>query len=429
MKGKLLWVGDAVAATGFSRITHHVVEVLREQWQVHVLGINHWGDPTGAYDGLEYRHGFDYPVLPAARGFADDPFGFNRLGKVTTKIKPDVIVCLTDPWHVPKYLQGAGNCPVIASVMVDGLNCRGTGLNGTIATIFCTEFGLEQAKLGGYQGRAAVIPLGVDLEIYKPIEQAHARASLGLPPALHEHGFIVGNVNRNQPRKRLDLTLRWFAEWVREYDRGDAYLYLHVAPTGDQGWDIGQLAQYYGIASRLIFAEPDIMEGVTEQALARIYSAFDVQVTTTQGEGFGLTTLEGMACGVPQIVPAWAALGELCGDAALQVTCTSTAATPNNINVIGGIPDREEFIACLDRVYTDQATREQLRARGIALANEDCYRWRQVGELYASVIDQAINPVTRLGGGTAQRQRDGDHEAAGPRADAAQTASGGEEST
>lgn len=382
---RLLWVGDAVAATGFSRVTHHVLEELRHEWDVHVLGVNYYGDP----------HEYPYQIYPASR-LGSDLFGFGRLAKVASKIRPDLIVVLTDPWHVPQYLKKAGNCSLIASVMVDGLNCRGHGLNGTLATIFCTEFGIEQAKIGGYQGRAAVIPLGVDLEVYKPIDRHTARAALGLPPRLHDDAFIVGNVNRNQPRKRLDLTIRYFARWIREHQHDDAYLYLHVAPTADQGWDVNQLSQYYGISSRLIYAEPDVLVGVPEDALAAAYAAFDVQVTTTQGEGFGLTTLEGMACGVPQLVPDWSALGEIVEDAALRVPCTSTAATPNMINAIGGIADEETFIACLERMYQEPDLRRELGERGIHLASRECYRWPRIGQLYGSVIEQALNPVTRM---------------------------------
>lgn len=382
---KLLWVGDAACSTGFSRVTHHVLEEIRKTWNVSVLGVNYHGDP----------HEYEYPIYPAG-GAGYDPFGFGRLGKIASKIRPDLIVLLTDPWHVPRYLKKAGNCPVIASVMVDGLNCRGSGMNGSLAAIFCTEFGIEQAKQGGYQGRAAVIPLGVDLDVYRPMGRATARTSLGLPPAIVEDGFIVGNVNRNQPRKRMDLSVRYFARWMREHNRDDAYLYLHVSPTGDQGWDLNQLARYYGIASHLIFVEPDMFTGVSERALAAAYSAFDVQISTTQGEGFGLTTLEGMACGAPQIVPDWSALGEIVEDAALRVPCTSTASTPQMINAIGGIADEAEFIGCLERMYTEPALRARLSARGIQLAAQECYRWPRIGQQYVSIIDQSMNPVARL---------------------------------
>lgn len=385
-KGKLLWVGDAVCETGFSRVTHHVLPTLAEEWDLTVLGINYWGDP----------HDFppEWNIWPVRHG---DPFGFRRLGRLATKTKPDVIFLLTDPWHIPRYLQEAGNCPSIASLAVDGKNCRGRGLNGLASAIFWTEFGKEEAALGGYQGKADVVPLGVDLDVYKPRDRVHARKALGLPPGLHEDGFIVGNVNRNQPRKWLDLTVAYFAEWVRTHKIPDAYLYLHIAPTADQGWEIAQLCQYYGITNRLIYADPtSVASGVDEIHLAHTYAAFDVQVSTTQGEGFGLTTLEGMACGVPQIVPAWSALKEICDQGALQVPCTTIVHTPNNINAVGGLPDREEWIGCLDRLYRSPRERERLSSEAVELAQRRCYRWRSVGERIGRIVDETLSQNAQL---------------------------------
>jgi glycosyltransferase involved in cell wall biosynthesis len=410
-KGKLLWIGDAAVSTGFAKVTHGVLEELRHEWDISVLGINYTGDP----------HPYPFDIYPARElAFRDDAFGVSRSPRLITRLKPDLIVVLNDPWNVPAYMKKAGNCPVIASMAVDGLNCRSRQLNGLAHAVFWTEFGLEQARRGGYQGSASVIPLGVDLEVYKPADKAEARRLLGLPPKLQTEGYIVGNVNRNQPRKRLDLTIQYFAEWIRTKDIGDAYLYLHVAPTGDQGYDVSQLAQYYGVASRIIMSEPDIGQGVSEEMLAMTYSAFDCQITTSQGEGFGLTTLEGMACGVPQILPDWAALGEIFADAALLVPCTSTACTPNMINAIGGIADRWEFMECLDRLYRSEAAREDLRQRGIQLAARSCYRWPTIGQAFGRAIVEALDPTTlsrgALGGeDTAQGSRG--------RGDAAQAAS------
>ncbi len=409
-KGRLLWVGDAGVATGFARVTHGICDVLRHRWDLHVLGINYTGDP----------HPFPFPIYPARTITGGDAFGVARTAKLATYLKPDIIVALNDPWNIPAYMSKAGNCPVIASMPVDGLNCRGRELNGLAGAVFWTKFGLAEAHRGGYTGPAAVIPLGVDLEIFKPGDRAAARTALGLPPRLRESGFIVGNVNRNQPRKRLDLTIGYFAEWIRTNKIADAYLYLHVAPTGDQGYDVNQLATYYGIASRLIIAEPDIGHGVDEEKLAQTYQAFDVQLSTTQGEGFGLTTLEGMACGIPQIVPDWAALGEIFADAAILIPCTTTACTPNNINAIGGIADRAETIDALDGLYRHPEARENLSARGILLVGRDCYRWPQIGQRFAEVVDAALDP-------TAQELFDGaeENEAARDQGDGAQTASTG----
>jgi glycosyltransferase involved in cell wall biosynthesis len=401
MKKKLLWVGDAACETGFARITHHVLDVLRDEWDVSVLGVNYHGDP----------HDYPYDIYPTSYA---DPFGFRRLGKLATKIKPDCIFLLTDPWHIPTYLKEAGNCPAIASVAVDGKNCRGRGMNGLVAAIFWTEFAATEAGYGGFQGKAAVIPLGVDTEIYRPFDRSDARKALALPPGLHDDGFIVGNVNRNSPRKWLDLTVAYFAEWVRSNSIDDAYLYLHLLPTGGQGWDIAQLVQYYGITNRLIYP-PKLgqLHGVPEAALSMTYSAFDVNVTTTQGEGFGLTTLEASACGIPAIVPNWSALGEIYADGgALLVPCTSYVHTPNHVNAVGGMADREKWIGCLDRTYREPALREKLGAEGIELANRQCYRWPEIGALYGSVIDQSLaGPSVRILG------NDGEDEATRRRTD------------
>ncbi len=384
MQRRLLWVGDAVVSTGFSRITHGVCDVLQENWEVHVLGINYTGDP----------HEYPYAIWPARGGLRRaDAFGVARTAILATQLKPDLIVALNDPWNIPAYMKKAGNCPVIASMAVDGLNCRGQDVNGLAHAIFWTEFGQQEAADGGYRGDSTVIPLGVDIEQFTPGDRRVARKALGLPPRLQEEGFIVGNINRNQPRKRLDLTIGYFAQWLRDHDVQDAYLYLHVAPTGDQGYDCNQLAKYYGIASRLIIAEPEIGMGATEEHMVNTYRAFDVQITTTQGEGFGLTTLEGMACGIPQIVPDWAALGEICQDSALLIPCSSVACTPNNINAIGGIADMMKFVECLDRLYRTPGERKELSDAGILLASKDCYRWPDIGRRYAEVIDVALDPM------------------------------------
>jgi glycosyltransferase involved in cell wall biosynthesis len=375
----LLWIGDAAVASGFARATHYTLETLRQTWDVSVLGINYQGDP--------HRYPYDiYPCFPGG-----DLFGLGRVVPLIKKIRPDVIVVQNDPWNIPAYLAKTGNVPVIGAIAVDGKNCAGRGLNGLALAIFWTKFGENEAKLGGYSGPSAVVPLGVDLNIYKPQDRLSARRTMGFPSELDE-AFIIGNVNRNQPRKRLDLCISYFAEWIKSRQINDAYFFFHTAPTGDQGYDVSQLAKYYGIANRLVLAEPEIGQGVSELALVKTYNTFDVMLTTTQGEGFGLPTFEGMACGIPQIVPNWAALEELCEDAAIKVPCSSIACTPNKINVIGGIADRNETIEAMDSLYNSVELRKEYRKKGLELVANPRYRWENVGQKFAEAMEEALYP-------------------------------------
>ena len=374
---KLLWIGDANVATGFARCTHHILDVLRQNWDVTVLGLNYVGDP----------HKWPYPIYPCWPG--GDGFGVRRVPELLARIEPDLIVVQNDPWNIPEYLMQTKEVPVVGSMPVDGKNCCGEKLNGLALAVFWTQFGINEARLGGYEQPAVVIPLGVDLEVYRPLDRLASRRAVGIPPELNDV-FIIGNINRNQPRKRLDLTIECFAKWVNSREIDDAYLYLHVAPTQESAYEVHQLMKYYGFRGdrkRLILTQPEIGHGAPEAELASIYSCFDVQLTTTQGEGWGLTTMEGMACGVPQIVPDWAALGEWPKDAVVKVKCDHTATTLNAVNVLGGVINTEETILWLDRLYKSRKAREKLGRDGLALVSQDRFRWSSVGEEFAEALE------------------------------------------
>jgi glycosyltransferase involved in cell wall biosynthesis len=375
---KVLWIGDAVVASGFAKVTHYILDAFeKNDWDIYVLGLNHLGDP----------HQYSYPIYPAFIG--GDSFGLKRTKELTTKIKPDVIIIQNDPWNIPGYTKQLKGVPIIATMPVDGKNCKGSDLNGIKHAIFWTQFGADEAQAGGYNGSYDIIPLGVDLHIYRPGDRTMARKLAGLPHRL-EDAYIVGNINRNQPRKRLDLTIAYFAEWIKSFDIRNAYLFLHVAPTGDKGYDVQQLAGYYGIGNRIILAEPEIGFGVKEAQLVNTYQCFDVQITTTQGEGWGLTTMEGMASGIPQIVPAWAALGEWCKDAATLVDCSTIAMTPNNINVVGGVVDKDQMITALNILYYDEEERENLKTKGLNLVQQDKYRWENIGKQFEKSVCESL---------------------------------------
>lgn len=377
---KLLWIGDAGCPSGFARATHEILDVLRATYDVTVLGLNYMGDP----------HAYPYPIYSCFPG--GDMFGVGRLPWMCATVKPDVIVIQNDPWNIPAYMQTLAqladykNVPVIVACAIDGKNVRGEWLNDIAHAVFWTQFALDEAKAGGYAGPAAVIPLGVDTSVYYPVDQREAR--MRHVPDLIDN-FIVGNINRNQPRKRWDLTIRYFAEWVKAKKIDDAYLYLHVAPTGDMGVDVKQLCQYYGIIERLALMEPPTFYGISEERMRDTYNCFDVQVSTSQGEGLGLTTLEGMACGIPQIVPNYAGLGEICKDAAWMVPCTSTAinTVAPRLNIVGGVADEALFIAALSALYNNRSYRETNGKAALERASLPRYRWTNIGAEWLKVVD------------------------------------------
>lgn len=407
---KLLWVGDMACPSGFARATHEILDTLRKSYDVTVLGINYNGDP--AYEGSEFtKYHVDgrwpYPIYSCFPG--GDVIGFNRIEWLCDRVRPDVIVLQNDGWNIPLYMEALekrhANVPVIAAVAVDAKNFNGRWLKGVSLAVFWTQFALSEARHGGYNGPAIVIPLGVDTEAYHPMDQRFARKARKLDEILDT--FIVGNVNRNQTRKRWDLTIRYFAKWIKQIAVGwpdedirhapkvidDAWLYLHTAPTGDEGIDVVGHAEYYGIRDRVALMTPDTFYGITEEQMRDTYNSFDVQVSTTLGEGFGLTTFEGMACGIAQAVPRWSALGELCDGAAALVPCTSTAVSAVHSGTIGGVADEAAFLVTLDALYHDKIERMRVADRGFHRVHETRFRWSDIGGRWLSAVDGVLAPA------------------------------------
>jgi D-inositol-3-phosphate glycosyltransferase len=384
-KRKVLWIGDAGVSTGFARCTHRILDVVKNTWDVSVLGLNYYGDP----------HPYPYDIYPCItlKGNKGDFFGLGRVKDLIEDVRPDLMVVQNDPWNIPAYLEKAGNVPVIGFVAVDGKNCQGSDMNGLRAAIFWTKFGMTEALQGGYSGFTGIVPLGVDIDIYNPLIKSEARQALPFKDSDKEmlkDAFIIGNVNRNQPRKRLDLCVSIFAEWIRSRAINDAYLFLHVAPTGDRGYDLKQLAGYYGVGNKVIVITPDIGHGVSEQRLNITYNCFDVFLLTSQGEGWGLTAMEAMACGVPCVVPDNSAFTDWPGNSVIKIPCNEISVTPDHINVIGSIMDRTKAMEALDRLYQDRGYGELMGAKGYARVCEPQFRWENIGASFTQVLDECL---------------------------------------
>ncbi len=405
-KKKLLWCGDAVRQTGFSRATHNILDRIQDEWDISVLAINYGGDP----------HKYNYPIYPAVSG--NDVFGFDRYPKLVKTIHPDLVFILNDAWNIARFLKireehEVTAIPHMGFPPVDALNMRrdfAEWLNELHTCFFCTEFGLEQARKAGFTGRSVVIPYGVDLGSFKAVNKGKALKSLrdrglliryteknnktgvetALPP-YDENSFIVGNVNRNQPRKRMDLTIQFFSEWLRTYDIQDAFLYFHCSPV--EVWcDLVQMAQYWDVLDRMIMpCFKSRIEWFTEEDLNLVYNIFDVQVTTTVGEGWGLPHMEGMACEVPQIVPEFAALGEWPRGGVKYVPIAMYGcAAPGVINTISGLPDKNEFVRALHELYIDKKQRIKLGKTGAAIARRDAYNWDNIAEQFNRQFREAL---------------------------------------
>jgi glycosyltransferase involved in cell wall biosynthesis len=114
---------------------------------------------------------------------------------------------------------------------------------------------------------------------------------------------VFGMVARNQPRKNIPAFYEAFSEHAKKHP--ESRLLMHACKI-DQGWNLDRLAIEFGIQDK-VYVTPGLTpnHGVDCRELKLIYDTMDVHVNTAWGEGFGIPILESMACGVPNIVPAY----------------------------------------------------------------------------------------------------------------------------
>lgn len=175
-------------------------------------------------------------------------------------------------------------------------------------------------------------------------------------------------------RKNHAGLLRAFAELAR----GGYDLDLVISGPVDKGKAaLSALAEELGISARLKFAG-----FVPDRDLPGLLSGAAIYACPSLYEGFGLTPLEAMACGVPVVCHGGTSLPEVCGEAALY----SDAREP------------EQFAGALRKVLDDP----ELRGRMVQLGFQNVQRFSNEASakatltLYGELLGVPLTPDSAL---------------------------------
>lgn len=150
-------------------------------------------------------------------------------------------------------------------------------------------------KSAGYLDRTAtVIHHGVDCTQFRPVaDRAALRRELGLPA----DGPLVGCFGRIRHQKGNDLFVKAMVRIFSKQPTGTA-LVMGRATDDNQAFLQGLRDEVAaaGLTDRIIFRDE-----VPIAQLAAHFQALDLYIAPQRWEGFGLTPLEAMACGVPVV--------------------------------------------------------------------------------------------------------------------------------
>jgi len=200
-----------------------------------------------------------------------------------------------------------------------------------------------------------VVNYGVDHTVYYP-RPAIKRAARQV--------LYIGEVSRS---KGADALLRAFS--IVKQRVGDAELLIGGKKSRDQ-------PMLENLARELGLKDLTFLGYVPEDDLPRYYCSATVMIFPSRC-GFGLSTLEAMACGTPVIVGAVLDAPEFVADAGVLVN-------PDDIN---------DLAQSIVTVLTDPVLRDQLSAKAIERARS--FSWEKMARGTLEVYDGAMQAKTR----------------------------------
>lgn len=217
------------------------------------------------------------------------------------------------------------------------------------------------AKLNYSPDRISVIPLGVDHDIFRPIE--NIEESMEYFDLSNEYRYVL-HVGTDAPRKNILNLIRAFAK-VKAHIPNIKLIKVGTITWPYQYQQIKELIHTLGLTEDIIF-----LKGITDQELANLYNIASVLVYPSFYEGFGLPVLEAMACGTPVITSETSCLPEVSGRNALLVN-------PKDVDGIS---------TAICDLLTDSELSHDLMEKGVSHARQ--FTWEKTARQTIAVYEK-----------------------------------------
>ena len=139
--------------------------------------------------------------------------------------------------------------------------------------------------------KIGIVPCGVDLDLFFPIEKRTARKKLGFDP----EDRILLYVGRFDPLKGLNRLLEALA-YLKNHHRLRLLIIGGDGNGAPESRQLRQTAVDLGIEDKVVF-----VGRIEQEHLPPYYASADALVIPSHYESFGLVGLEALACGIPVI--------------------------------------------------------------------------------------------------------------------------------
>lgn len=395
---RILAMADAGVHTGFGHVMHALGERLVRDYghDIHVLAVNYRGDYFPSI--LEPERPTYLKLYNPKKFLESDTYGQTRvlellglLGETDPGL--DAVFILADPQVLLQILFENGYDPerylLRYRPVIAYLPCDGTNLPPAWTETLPEVTNVVTMSRWGQQHYAGskLVYHGVDTDRFWPISERpitmsngtvlktkrDAKRAFGFDPK----SFVIGRVDKNSGRKDWGALIRTVGPLMQKYS--DIEFYAHCAASEKvSGVDIAQVFSRF-LPSEKVKArvhQPglhDTFIGWTQQDMNALYNAFDIFVSTSRGEGFGLTNAEAAACGIPVVAQNVSAIPEIVGPGGILVEPSGVMVTvPSGEDL--WMPDVAGFTAAIERLYSSSGLRRDLGEKGIAHVRES-FSW------------------------------------------------------
>jgi len=303
-KIKVLTIGDhPLSPSGVGTQSKYVFEALLKSGNFQIISLG------GAMKHNDYRpvivdpYGEDWKVVPV------DGYGTQEIIRSAIRNeKPDILWFMTDPrfyewlWEMENEIRPL--LPMVYYHVWDNkplpmFNKMFYESNDHIVSI--SKLTHECVTGVTPDVDSTYLPHAVDSQFFttRSLEDRELLKKQILPEE-DQDKFIVFWNNRNARRKMSGSLLWWWKEWLDKRDlNGKAQLIMHTNPFDQHGQNLNMIAQELGMDNRQVVFST---KKVDLQGMPAFYLIADCTVNIADAEGFGLATLESLACGTPIIV-------------------------------------------------------------------------------------------------------------------------------
>lgn len=313
MKKKLLWICDDFSRnTGYSNMSLKLTEFLNINYNLKFLFIN-----TDKKDVELKKNEYivdvppnflkNYKITSIEEDFKDCILGCNKLTEVLEKENPDIVLSINDYQVVTKHLdivkKYSERIKFICYVPVDCESFPNNFFNGIKKSdyiITMCNFSKDLIK-NDIKRKIEVLPHFIEDE-YEPsiISKKKLRKEF-FGDLIPENCKIVLNVANSGNRKRLDI----FMESLYILKTKEPSLNVIYVIKTDGSFDSQKYVNIYNEKYNMKLGKCFLKytKNLNTHEMKNFYNSVDIFVSTSSGEGFGLTPFEAVSCETFTLVP------------------------------------------------------------------------------------------------------------------------------